>query len=163
VLVIRPLRDSDAPAVHQLLGDPAVATWFRPEGQSEPYSLADCQEFVRGKIGHWTAHRFGMSLGWDGATCVGWSLLQHTIVDGFSEVEIGWVVASPRWGEGIGTRLGQHALDRAGELELRSTIAYARVENAASRRIMDKLGLSYEREFEHDGRTHALYRRVLAS
>ena len=36
-------------------------------------------------------------------------------------------------------------LDRACELELRSVIAYAQIENAASRRIMEKLGLSYER------------------
>lgn len=162
MLDIRPLRDSDAPAVHGLLGDPEVANWLRAGDRPEPFSLSECEEFVRAQMGHWAAHRFGMSLGWDGATCVGWSLLQHTIVDGSSEVEIGWTVASSHWGQGIGTRLGQHALDRAACLGLRSTVAYARTDNAASRRIIDKLGLTYEREFEHRGRPHVLYRKTLA-
>ncbi len=69
----------------------------------------------------------------------------------------------PSLGTGIGTPLGQHALERAVGLELRSIIAYARVENGASRRIMEKLGLAYELEFEHRGRPHVLYRRVLSS
>jgi RimJ/RimL family protein N-acetyltransferase len=163
VLDIRPLTESDSPAVHRLLSDPAVAVWFSRGEQPEPFNLTQCEEFVQSQMGHWSAHRFGMCLGWDAATCAGWSLLQHTIVDGFSEVEIGWTVASPSWGQGIGTRLGQHALERAGELGLRSIIAYARIENAASRRIMEKLGLSYEREFERDGRTHVVYRKLLTA
>ncbi len=163
MLEIRPLRDSDAPAVHHLLADPEVARWLRAPDRSEPFSLAECEQFVRGQMGHWAAHGFGTSLGWDGATCVGWSLLQHTIVDGFSEVEIGWTVTSSRWGQGIGTHLGQDGLDRLGGLGLRSVIAYARTDNPRSRRIMDKLGLAYEREFEHRGLRHALYRKVLSA
>lgn len=161
MLDIRPLSDSDAPAVHQLLGDPDVASWLRAGGKSDPFSLAECEAFVRAQIGHWAAHRFGTSLGWEGSTCVGWSLLQHTIVAGASEVEIGWTVARAHWGRGLGTQLGQHALDGTNGLGLRSTIAYTRVDNSASRRIMEKLGLSYEREFEHRGLTHVLYRTAL--
>ena len=66
-------------------------------------------------------------------------------------------------GPGIGTLLGRHALGRASELDLRSIIADARIENAASRRIMEKLGLSYEREFEQRGEPRALYRKLLAA
>lgn len=162
MLEVRPLRASDARAVHRLLADPNVASWFRPDDQPEPYGLRDCEELVDRQVGHWAAHRFGMSLGWEGKTCVGWSLVQHTIVAGSSEVEIGWTVSSARWGQGIGTHLGQHALDRAAQLGLRSTVAYARADNAASRRVMEKLGLGYEREFEHRGRPHVLYRKALA-
>ena len=163
MLDIRPLRDSDAPAVHRLLGDPQVARWLRPGGMSEPFSLTECEHFVQAQIGHWSAHRFGTSLCWEGGRCVGWSLLQHTIVAGSSEVEIGWTVARPDWGRGLGTRLGRHALDHAGGLSLRSTIAYTRPDNVASRRIMEKLGLSYEREFEHRGLPHVLYRTALSA
>jgi RimJ/RimL family protein N-acetyltransferase len=35
------------------------------------------------------------------------------------------------------------------------------VDNAASRRVMEKLGLEHEREFGHAGRTYALYRKAL--
>jgi [ribosomal protein S5]-alanine N-acetyltransferase len=155
VLDVRPLRASDAPAVHGLLGDPRVASWFR---DAEPFSLTECEHFVQRQLAHWGAHRFGMALGWDGEECVGWSLLQHCIVDGASEVEIGWTVASERWGEGIATEPGRHALERADGLGLRSLIAYARAENGASRRVMEKLGLEFEKEFEHAARPHVLYR-----
>jgi [ribosomal protein S5]-alanine N-acetyltransferase len=155
VLDVRPLCADDAPAVHGFLGDPRVAGWFR---DTEPFSLSECEQFVQRQLGHWAAHGFGMALGWDGAECVGWSLLQHCIVDGASEVEIGWTVAGDHWGQGIATQLGRHALERADGLALRRLIAYARADNSASCRVMEKLGLEYEKQFEHRGRPHVLYR-----
>ena len=135
-----------------------MAAWLRRAGVSDPFSLDECEKFVHAQMGHWAAHGFGLSLAWDGEECVAWSLLQHCIVAGASEVEIGWTVASTRWGEGIATRMGQHALARAASLGLDTVIAYARADNGASRRVMEKLGLAYEREFEHAGRPHVLYR-----
>jgi RimJ/RimL family protein N-acetyltransferase len=162
VIEVRPLAAGDAPAVHSLLGDPAVAVWLRPVGISQPFTLDECETFVRAQMGHWTAHGFGCSLAWHGAQCVAWSL-QHCIVAGASEVEIGWTVASARWGEGIATRMGQHALARAASLRLDTVIAYARVDNAGSLRVIEKLGLVYEREFEHAGRPHVVYRTAVGA
>jgi hypothetical protein len=54
-------------------------------------------------------------------------------------------------------------LGRGGALGLSGVIAYARVENVPSRRVMEKLGLTYEREFEHLGRPHVSYRKHLAA
>ena len=161
MIEVRPLHAGDAPAVHQLLGDPAVAVWLRRAGVSEPFSLDECEAMVSAKVGHWAAHGFGISLAWEDGVCIGWSLLQHCIVAGASEVEIGWTVARSRWGEGIGTRLGLEALTRAAALPLSSTVAYTRVDNASSRRVMEKLGLQLEREFEHAGVRHVLYRKGL--
>lgn len=155
VLDVRPLSASDGPAVHSLLGDPKVASWFRDD---EPFSLSECEQFVGRQLGHLAAHGFGMALGWEDDECVGWSLLQFTIVDGASEVEIGWTVASGRWGQGIATELGRHALGRAAGLGLHSLVAYARAENGASRRVMEKLGLEFEKQFERESRPHVLYR-----
>ena len=163
VIEVRPLDAGDAPAVHSLLGDPAVAVWLRRAGVSHPFTPDECETFVRAQIGHWTAHGFGCSLAWDGEDCVAWSLLQHCIVAGASEVEIGWTVASARWGEGIATRMGRHALASAASLGLDTVVAYARVDNAASRRVIEKLGLVYERKFEHAGRPHVLYRAAVGA
>jgi RimJ/RimL family protein N-acetyltransferase len=157
VLEIRALADTDTPAVHRLLGDPEVAAWFRPPEIAEPFTLNECESMMTRQLGHWAAHGFGMSLGWEDGACVGWSLLQHCIVAGASEVEIGWTVARRRWGEGLATRLGQHALEGAVALGLERTVAYARIDNAASRRVMEKLGLAYEREFDYRGMPHVLY------
>jgi RimJ/RimL family protein N-acetyltransferase len=153
---IRPLRPTDAPAIHRsLLGDPEVAAWFRSSG---PFTLAECEAMVTRKVAHRDAHSFGWSLGWEGGTCVGWSVAQYCIVDGFSEVEVGWTVARSHWRQGIATRLGQHALTEVTSLGLRSIVAYTREDNVASRGVMTKLGLTYEKSFEFVGEPHVLYR-----
>ena len=66
------------------------------------------------------------------------------------------------WGRGIATRLGQHALVEVGTLGLRSIIAYAREDNLASRAVMTKLGLTYEKSFVDDGEPTVLYRKPVA-
>jgi len=66
--------------------------------------------------------------------------------------EIGWWLARPHWGRGLATEAArvalQDAFDRVG---LGRVISIARPENTASTRIMEKLGLRLECEFECDG------------
>lgn len=154
---IRPLQSADAPDIHRsLLGDPEVAAWFRSSG---PFTLAECEEMVARKVAHRVAHRFGWSLAWEGESCVGWGLAQYCIVDGCSEVEIGWAVARPHWRRGIASRLGRHALEEVRALGvLHSVVAYTRVDNVASRGVMSKLGMTYEKDFRFGQEPHVLYR-----
>ena len=100
-------------------------------------------------------------MGWEGDTCVGWGIAQYCIVDGYSEVEIGWAVASSHWRRGIACCLGQHALGEVSALGLRGVVAYTRHDNVASRGVMTKLGMTYEKAFDFDGQPHVLYRRPL--
>lgn len=157
---IRPLVAADAAAIHRsLLSDPAVAAWLRSSG---PFTLAECEEMVTRKVAHRVTHRFGWSLGWEGDTCVGWGVAQYCIIDGVSEVEIGWTVARSHWRRGIASRLGRHALTEVSSLGLRSIIAYTRVDNVASRGVMTKLGMRREKSFDFYGEPHVLYRKPLA-
>lgn len=45
-----------------------------------------------------------------------------------------------------------------GELRLPSVVGFTLVDNAGSRRVLEKSGLVYERAFEHAGLPHVLYR-----
>jgi [ribosomal protein S5]-alanine N-acetyltransferase len=157
VLELRPIRSHDAPALHRLWSHPEVAVWLRPAGLSGPFTLAECEAIVARKVAHWTAHDFGISFAWEGETCVGLSIIQHSVVNGRSEVEIGWTVARECWGRGIATYLGQDALAVASSLGLHRVVAFTRTDNAASRRVMEKLGLCHERDFQHGGLAHVLY------
>jgi RimJ/RimL family protein N-acetyltransferase len=47
-------------------------------------------------------------------------------------------------------------------LGLRSIVAYTREDNVASRGVMTKLGMSYEKSFDFAGESHLLYRKPLA-
>jgi RimJ/RimL family protein N-acetyltransferase len=135
VFDLRPITPGDAAALHKLLGDPAVATWLRRAGEDGPFTLAECETIVTRAVAHWAAHGFGRSLAWERDRCIGWSLVQHTIAAGRGEVEIGWTVAQDRWGQGIATELGRHALDAAAERQLRRVVAFTRSDNEARPRL----------------------------
>lgn len=68
------------------------------------------------------------------------------------DLEIGWWLARQYWGRGLATEAARTALrdafERAG---LDRIISIARPANTASTRIMEKLGLTLECEFENDG------------
>ena len=156
---IRALEASDGPAIHRsLLSDPQIAAWLGPGGVR---TLAQSEESAARKAAHRTVHGFGWSLAWEGAQCLGWGVAQHCIIDGFSEVEIGWTVARSHWRQGLGTVLGRHALGEVSGRGLRSVVAYTREDNVASRGVMAKLGMTYEKTFEDDGETDVLYRLAL--
>jgi len=68
------------------------------------------------------------------------------------EPEIGWWLARRFWGRGLATEAAREALGDAFErVRLSRLISVAMPANAASRRIMEKLGLRFETEFESDG------------
>ena len=66
--------------------------------------------------------------------------------------EIGWWLARSYWGRGLATEAARVALRDAFErIGLKRIISIARPANIASTRIMEKLGLKLECEFEKDG------------
>lgn len=68
------------------------------------------------------------------------------------EPEIGWWLARRFWGRGLATEAARVALRDAFErVRLDRVISIARPANIASTRIMEKLGLKLECEFEKDG------------
>jgi RimJ/RimL family protein N-acetyltransferase len=88
--------------------------------------------------------------------------LSRTVFDGTPEVEVGWATFPERWGEGFATEVGQAALDAAfGPLGLSDVVAFTLPHNGASRRVMEKLGFTYEKTAPYKVfGDHVLYRRV---
>jgi RimJ/RimL family protein N-acetyltransferase len=160
MLDLRPVQRGDARALHALMSDPEVARWLRPKGVSGPFTLEECEAMAIRDTGHWRAHGFGPWLAWEDDMAAGRCLLKHSLVDGRGEVEIGWALTSRYWGRGVGTAMGRHALAAAAERGITNIVAFTRVDNVASRRVMEKLGLAHERDFEHAGYPHVLYRTI---
>jgi len=68
------------------------------------------------------------------------------------DLEIGWWLARQYWSHGLATEAARAALRDAFErVGLHRVISIARPANTASTRIMEKLGLELECEFEEDG------------
>jgi RimJ/RimL family protein N-acetyltransferase len=76
------------------------------------------------------------------------------------EVEIGWMLTPSAWGRGFATEAGSAVRDEAfGRLELQSIVAEHHPENVASGRIMEKLGMAFERDgVARNGWPFRLYR-----
>ena len=68
------------------------------------------------------------------------------------EPEIGWWLARRYWGKGLATEAARAALaDIFERVRLDRVVSIARPANIASTRIMEKLGLKFDREFESEG------------
>jgi RimJ/RimL family protein N-acetyltransferase len=76
------------------------------------------------------------------------------------EVEIGWMIEPSVWDQGYATEAGAAIRDEAFErLGLESIVAVHHPENAASRRVIEKLGMTFERDVvAKDGWPYCLHR-----
>lgn len=64
-----------------------------------------------------------------------------------SDIEISYILDKPYWGKGYATEISKATLEYAfGMLALKRIKALAYPENAASIRVIDKLGMKYEKE-----------------
>lgn len=79
-------------------------------------------------------------------------------LDDLPGVEIGWWLAAHLWGQGLATEAARSVIaDGFGRCGLSRIVAIARRENRASTRIMEKLGMRYERDVLHHGIEVVLY------
>ena len=87
-------------------------------------------------------------------------LLPWTI-DGQNEVEVAYTVAREYWGQGLATEAAKAILQYGfGELNLSRLICLIDPDNAASQRVAEKIGMTFERrveEFEGDGTPFFIY------
>ena len=145
--------------LHAILGDHEVGRWLRPAAQlDDPWTAEECDAWAAGKAAHWAAHGFGPWLWLDAGRAVAHGGLSFTVADRRAEVEIGWFVARERWGQGLATQIARAALDLAAERGIEGVVAFTRTDNVASGRVMEKAGMRREREFEHAGLPHVLFR-----
>jgi RimJ/RimL family protein N-acetyltransferase len=69
-----------------------------------------------------------------------------------ADPEIGWWLARSCWGRGLATEAARPALrDVFKRVRLERVISAAMPDNTASRRIMERIGLAFDGEFESNG------------
>ena len=116
---------------------------------------------LKGSIAHWGRWEFGpwTVLERDSERIVGRVGLEYTTKFGHPEVELEWLIDPGVWGRGYATEMAQEAVRAAfTTLGLDELISYTTPDNTASRAVMEKLGMTYERDVENAGMPHVLYR-----
>ncbi len=156
-LILAPWQESDWIAFAPIARDPEVMRYITG---GVPWTDDQIRAFVDRQIQCYAERGFcrwkllekasGAGLGSAQAELIGFCGVGFWRDD--MEPEIGWWLARSHWGHGLATEAAREALrdaiERAG---LRRIVSVAMTGNAASRRIMEKLGLRLECEFENEG------------
>jgi RimJ/RimL family protein N-acetyltransferase len=114
---------------------------------------------------HWRKHRFGLwafrektSGEFAGYCGIKWTFVEETPV-----VELAYAFRPETWRRGFASEAAIAALEYGFEtVGLDEIFAFTLVTNAQSRRVMEKCGFTYQRDFTHVGTPHALYRQSRA-
>ncbi|MDQ2765832.1 MAG: GNAT family N-acetyltransferase [Gemmatimonadota bacterium] len=141
-LSLRPLSLDDIEWFAAMRGDENIMRYIGKVG-AVPRAIAE--ERLERHLACWAERGFGMfgvrERGHE--TAVGWAGLQP--LEGTDEIEVGYAFGKQAWGRGYATETA-HAIVRWGfeTLGLERIVAVAYAENTGSRRVMDKLGMTYE-------------------
>lgn len=160
-LRLRELEASDFDAVHAYTSDPFVVR-FMPWG---PNSETDTRDFLlRARSLADAQPRLGYELAIaprEGAALVG-AIGLHRTDDTSSEAMLGYCLARPAWGHGYATEAGLAVIGFGfADLGLESVWAGCDTENAASIRVLEKLGMRVHSEHVHDAEVRAGWRESL--
>jgi RimJ/RimL family protein N-acetyltransferase len=155
-LVARRPEPGDADAYVRFYTDPRT-----PE-EVWPAHLRDADSARRvldAAIAHWERWGFGPWTVLAEGEIVGRAGAEHTRIAGRPEVELLWFMHPDAWNRGYATEIAREAVRVAFEvLELDDLVAFTTPANAASQAVMRKLGFVYERDMEHAGLPHVLFR-----
>jgi ribosomal-protein-alanine N-acetyltransferase len=140
-----------------LLGDPRVGETLA--GVRTP---AEVDEQIERFAADWERNGVGWYAWLDRASgaLIARGGIQPATVDGREEVELGWAVVPERWGERLAGELGAACADVAfGVLGLEDVVAFTLPHNVASRRVMEKLGMRFEKVVDYKTYgPHVVYR-----
>jgi ribosomal-protein-alanine N-acetyltransferase len=163
---LRPERpwQEHARLYRDLFADPAVAATLWPGTLGGPRSAGQSSAILAADIGQWQQDSFGPWVFFERATgaFVGRGGLHRTTVAGRECVELLYAVRSDAWGEGYATEMALVSVACARRLGLPEIVGLTLMTNAASRRVLRKAGLRFDRVRGHAGQPHWLGRLVLS-
>ena len=126
------------------------------------------REGLQKHLDHWAAHGFGWWTMRDrvSGAFIGRGGIRHVTVEGQDEVELGYGLLPDYWGQGLAAEMSREALRLGFDvLGLKSIVSFTLPTNLRSRRVMEKVGLQFERDIVWADLPHVLFRinRVTAA
>lgn len=157
--IMRPLQSSDLDALAAIWADPEVTRFLPSRGVSIP--RASAEKSLVAFVEHWQ-QGYGIWAIFEIASSqmIGYCGLRY--LDELDEVEVLYGLAKAYWGRGIATQAVKASLSYGFDVaNLDRIIAMALPENLASRRVIEKAGLQYEKQihiFNLDGFYYSINR-----
>jgi RimJ/RimL family protein N-acetyltransferase len=162
-LMFRFLEPSDFENLFGLYCDPEIRRYFPDGVRTEEQTREELEYFLHGhprdpRLGLWATVE--MATG----SFVGRCGLLPWEIDGVLEIEIAYMIAKERWGEGFGAEAAVGLVDYAFQsLSLPKVIALIDPDHEASIRTAQRAGLTYEKETTMDGLPTSIYSRHAVS
>lgn len=146
-LLLRPFRDGDAEALWELHSDRRVLRYWDSPPWTDPSRAQRFLETCRSMEQESTGVRVVMEAGADFA---GWMTLNDWN-PGFRSAKLGYCLAERAWGHGYATEAGRALLAWAFDtMPLNRVQAECDTRNAASARVLEKLGFRLEGTLRED-------------
>jgi [ribosomal protein S5]-alanine N-acetyltransferase len=155
-LRLRRYRCEDLDDLHAMLSDPEHMRWY-----PAPFDPETTSAWLERTLASYAIRGYGLLIVEDRVTgeFLGTAGPTLQVVEGVDEVEIGWHTRPGRKGEGIAPEAASAARDWAfANLDVDHLISLVRPENEASARVAEKIGMRVDREVDHKGLRHRVYR-----
>ncbi len=143
-LVLRHLTLNDAPFIVELLNDPSFLRYIGDRGVR---SVQDARQYlIKGPIASYQKSGFGLYLVFlvESGDPIGiCGLLKRETLD---DVDLGFAFLPPHWGKGYARESAVAVLDQARTTHgLKRVVAITSPDNTASIKVLEKVGLKFER------------------
>lgn len=154
-LYLRECNSMDASLAYELNLDPEV---IRYTGDPPFSSVNEAREFLE-NYDAFEKHGMGRWYAFirDTDEFIGWCGLKYS--PEMDEVDIGYRLLKQHWNKGYSTEAAKACLDYGFQkLGLKEIVARADKRNPASIKVMEKIGMKYEKDISFDGYEGVLYK-----
>lgn len=143
-LLLRHFTPNDADELYRIYSNPDL---FKYMSNEKPLLREQTRAIINSLIENWQQHHFGV---WAVVYKKHQKLIGHCgfkFLEKTGEVQMGYLLLKSYWGRGLATEAASAALKYGFEVaKLERIVAIAKSENIASRRVMEKVGMKYEKD-----------------
>ena len=150
------MQATDLHSLLKIFGDPKVMASFN----APPFDHVQMQCWLQRNLDHQDRHGYGLFavILKSSGELIGDCGLEHMVLDGTQEVELGYDFRSDYWHQGLATEAATAVRDYAfGKLHLPCLISLIRVGNSSSRRVSEKIGMRLVAEITRSDLPYWLY------
>lgn len=140
-LILRQITIEDAPLILELNSDPEIVKYvheptLKTIDQAEKIITEIILPQYQNRLGRWAVHTK------DSMDFIGWCGLKYR--PELDEIDLGYRLMQKAWGKGYATEAAQHTLDYGFyNLLLTKITARAHIENTASYKVLEKIGMEF--------------------
>jgi RimJ/RimL family protein N-acetyltransferase len=140
-LILRQFTEADAALILGLNSDPEIVKYVHEptlttEAQAEKILLDIILPQYKNNLGRWAIHTK------DNKDFIGWCGLKYR--PELDEIDLGYRLLQKAWDKGFATEAAQYSLDHGfNKLDLKLITGRAHIENLASIKVLEKIGMHF--------------------